>query len=204
MYSVRSLVIVKIDHTGTLWKRTSAGDHYSGPASVNVLSTTFSRYINGNSTLSWNPMNKERLVLATNAARAQVAALKSCMALLDGSCALHPQIPDDDPDLIETWEHSLKECLESDRHRVNGLLHAIESAGSIIEISMAQAESLLRVCSAIRLEIRARYLNKNPDAYQDTDDIITEEQNETTNQAFMMDQHLANLQDLLLYQLTDA
>jgi len=154
--------------------------------------------------LSSSLMNKEKLVLPANAARAQVAALKSCMALLDGRSALNPQIPDDDPDLIETWEHSLNECLASDRQRVDCILLAIETAGSIIELTIAQAESLLRVCSAIRLEIRARYLSKNPDSGEDADNFIFEELDEVTGQAIMMDQHLANLQDLFLMQLSET
>ena len=88
-------------------------------------------------------MNKEKLLLPTNAARAQVAALKLSIALLDNSSGLNAQIPDEDPDLVETWKYSLKECIEADCQRVRGILHAIQSAGSIIELTMMQTESLL-------------------------------------------------------------
>ena len=70
-------------------------------------------------------MNKEKLYLPTNAARAQVAALKLSMALLDDFPELNVQIPDDDPDFIETWKCSLNDCFEADRQRVNNILHAL-------------------------------------------------------------------------------
>ena len=115
-------------------------------------------------------MNKKRLLLPANAARAQIAALKLSMASLSGSPGLNAQIPDDDPDLIETWKHSLNECFELDCQHVQKILDEAQFAGSIIELSITQTDSLLRVCSAIRLKINERYLTESPEIFEGTDD----------------------------------
>ena len=147
-------------------------------------------------------MNKKRLLLPANAARTQIAALKLSMASLSGSPGLNAQIPDDDPDLIETWKHSLNECFELDCQHVQKILDEAQFAGSIIELSITQTDSLLRVCSAIRLKINERYLTESPEIFEGTDDFILDQLNEATDQAIIMDEHLANLQDLLLNQLS--
>jgi hypothetical protein len=75
-----------------------------------------------------------------------------------------PQIPDEDPDLIEWWKSSLRERFAEDAGVLREVLQSPGFGQGKVELSMAQAESLLRACSGLRLTIRQSVLGRFSDA----------------------------------------
>jgi hypothetical protein len=130
--------------------------------------------------------------------------VKAAIDDLRGQLAAPQHLQDLDEDLRTAWTDDLLGGQNEDCRRFLAMFDREFFANGTISFDEANAESVLRACTAIRLRLRERQLKNIADEGLESSNVDITQLGETTARAFMCYVFLATLQELIIRHLDSA
>jgi hypothetical protein len=106
-----------------------------------------------------------------------------------------------DAEFSETWTADLLETQNTDVQVLMALFDDNFFSEGVIGLDEKNAESVLRACAAVRLQLREKYLKLLGDETLESSEIELERLEEPVRKAFMCYLFLATLQELIIQHL---
>lgn len=106
-----------------------------------------------------------------------------------------------DAEFRETWTADLLETQNTDVQVLMALFDDNFFSEGVIGLDEKNAESVLRACAAVRLQLREKYLKPLGDETLESSEIELERLEEPVRKAFMCYLFLATLQELIIQHL---
>lgn len=110
-------------------------------------------------------------------------------------------VPEDDPDLRQTWVDDLRTEAQEDTARLRRLLEDVRLGREALEVPASEAESLVRACSTVRLRLRETGLARIKDEDLEAGAIPPDQLPVAERRLFGCYLFLAGLQSLLIARL---
>jgi hypothetical protein len=130
--------------------------------------------------------------------------IKAVVGDLGARLAASQHLQDLDEELRTAWQADLLGGRNDDCRRFLALFDREFFVSGNVGFDEANAESVLRACAAIRLQVRERELKSVPDDVLEGGGVDVSRLNETTAKAFMCYVFLATLQELIIRHLDSA
>lgn len=149
-------------------------------------------------------MKRVEVKLSLPAVKPLLALIRSASDPLERQLAVSPLMPDLDRDLRDTWN---AELLSSQSSEVRTLLQLFEGdfpETGVISFDAGNAEATARACSAVRLQLRARFLPEVNDEALETGQIDFGSLAGNVRDAFMAYLFLATIQELIIEHLDSS
>ncbi len=127
--------------------------------------------------------------------------------LADGlkqTLAAQPTLPDTDSVFREVWTQELLATQNEDVSALLGLFNEDFFTEGVVAFDQSNAESIARACSAIRLQLRERYLKPLGDDALEMGEVELARLDEPTRKAFMCYLFLATIQELIIQHLDES
>ena len=127
--------------------------------------------------------------------------------LADGlkqTLAAQPTLPDTDSVFREVWTQELLATQNEDVSALLGLFNEDFFPEGVVAFDQSNAESIARACSAIRLQLRERYLKPLGDDALEMGEVELARLDEPTRKAFMCYLFLATIQELIIQHLDES
>jgi hypothetical protein len=130
--------------------------------------------------------------------------IKAAVGDLGGRLAAPQHLQDLDEELRTAWQADLLGGQNDDCRRFLALFDREFFMSGTVNFDEANAESALRACTAIRLQLRGRELKDLPDEVIEGGGADLTQLNKTAGKAFMCYVFLATLQELIIQHLEAA
>lgn len=113
-------------------------------------------------------------------------------------------LDDVDPEVRDAWRSELLAAQNGDIRTLLALFDREFFGTGVIGIDEANADALVRACSAVRLRLRHRFLGGLPDELLESGDVDLETLEEPLRKAFMCYLFLATVQELIIQHLDSS
>ena len=130
--------------------------------------------------------------------------MKETVGDLTGRLAAPQQLQDVDPELRAGWRDELLQGQNDDCRKFLAMFDRDFFAGGVVGFDEANAEGVLRACSAIRLRLRDRELAGVADDALESGNLDITQLTPRLQKAFMCYVFLATLQELIIQHLDAA
>ena len=120
---------------------------------------------------------------------------------LQPTLAIVPQVPEHDAEVSTSWKSELLEGQNSDLTVFLGLFGTEFFSTGVVPLDPTNSEAILRACSAVRLRLRAKYLEPLGDELLESGEVDVDELPEVQQRAFAAYVFLATLQELIVQHL---
>ncbi|MDD2764929.1 MAG: hypothetical protein PHE83_13250 [Opitutaceae bacterium] len=130
--------------------------------------------------------------------------MKAAVDRLQGRLAAPPQLPDLDEELRADWRSDLLSGQNDDCRRFLALFDRDFFADGTVSFDEANAEPVLRACTAIRLQLREQELKSLSDEMIESGGVDVAQLGDLVQKAFLCYIFLATLQELIIQHLDTA
>lgn len=130
-------------------------------------------------------------------------AVKAVADALADQLAAPLELGEVDEDLRGFWRDELVERQNADIAKLLGLFGEEFFASGTVVLNGDDAEAVMRACAAVRLKLRAEYLNALPDDMLETGEVQVEELPAPIRNHFMCYLFLATLQELIIQHMDE-
>ena len=120
---------------------------------------------------------------------------------LQPTLAVAPHVPDPDAEFSSGWKGELLAGQNSDINVFLGLFGSDFFSTGVVPLDPTNSEAILRACSAVRLRLRAKYLEPLGDEVLESGEVELEAMPEIQQRAFAAYVFLATLQELIVQHL---
>ena len=149
-------------------------------------------------------MKRIEVKLALGVVAPLLDVIKSIGDELKGGLAAPITLAEIEPDLRDPWRGELLGAQNSEVQLLLGLFDSEFFASGTIVFDAANAEPILRACSAVRLRLRERHLAKLDDDALETGEVDINELEDPLRRAFMCYVFLATIQELIIQHLDSS
>jgi hypothetical protein len=146
-------------------------------------------------------MKRVEIKLNISAVAPLLDVIKEAADQLRSQLAIRATFPEDDEEFNETWTAELLAGQNSDVRELLALFGSEFFADGSIAIDARNSESLLRGCSALRIQILARWLQGIPPDLLEDDDVPPEAISDTMRVPFAAYTFLDQVQRIILEHL---
>jgi Domain of unknown function (DUF2017) len=130
--------------------------------------------------------------------------IKAAADSLQRQLAAPLAMDDLDPEFRETWTRELLAGQNRDVRAMLGLFNRDFLASGEIAFDEDNAEAIVRACSAVRLQLRARFLAGVNDETLESGEVELAQLDEPVRKAFMCYLFLATIQELIIQHLDSS
>ena len=115
--------------------------------------------------------------------------------------AVAPHVPDHDAEFTADWTSELLQGQNGDIGVFLGLFGSDFFSTGVVPLDPTNSEAILRACSAVRLRLRAKYLEPLGDEALESGEVDADDLPEVQQRAFAAYVFLATLQELIVQHL---
>ncbi len=146
-------------------------------------------------------MKRVEVKLNLEAVAPLLDVIKAAADELRPALAANPDIPGQDAEFAGVWQRELLEGQNDDLQVLLGLFGSDFFALGHIALERGNSEAVLRACSAVRLQLRARHLAVLGDEALESGEVPFEQMTGEQQRAFGAYVFLATLQELVVQHL---
>lgn len=146
-------------------------------------------------------MKRVEIKLNISAVAPLLDIIKQAADDLRGNLAIRATFPEDDSEFNETWTAELLAGQNSDVRELLGLFGSDFFSDGSIAIDARNSESLLRACSALRIQVLTRWLQGMPNDLLEEEDVPPEAIADDLRVPFAAYTFLGQVQNIILEHL---